>query len=323
LVAKPLAGEDGLNVVYDQVKVGDRRIRVIITHPQGVGPFPTLFLIGGIGAYSVDAPFASAPYGNVLGPIAKSGYATIRVEKPGQGDSEGPVYTDLLFEDELKAYVGAMKLAKTLTVVDKNRIAVFGHSMGGTFGPLLFAEEPFAGLAVNGTLARTWLEYLAGSPAAQVDQFMRPFATVNQLLFNDQWSLAEVKEKRPDLAPILTQISPDGKTMSGVGIPFFQQLAKRNLGEAWGKVTVPTLVTWGENDFISGESCHVMIRDIVNTAKPGVAEYVKLSNSDHGFNETASFRDSMTTWGQPGGKFNANIVETLKSWLDRTLKNSK
>lgn len=334
MVGRPKITEEGIKVVYDQVKVGDRRIRVIATHPEGKGPFPTLFLIGGIGAYSVDAPFATAPYGSVIGPFARSGFATIRVEKPGQGDSEGPAqYTDLLFEDELKAYVGGMRLAKTLPFVDKDKIAVFGHSMGGTFGPLLFSEEPFAALIVNGTLARTWFEYqlentrrqvaLAGASPSQVDQFMRPVATINHLLYNEGMSVAEIREKRPELGPTLTQMSPDGKTMSGVGIPFFQQLAKRNLGAAWEAVTVPTLVTWGENDFISGETDHILIRDQLNARKPGLAEYVKLANSDHGFNQTSSFRDSMTRWGQPGATFNPNIVETMRGWFDRVWKRTE
>lgn len=327
--SRPFVKEDGMTVVYDQVKVGDRRIRVIFTHPEGKGPFKTVFLIGGIGAYSVDAPFASAPYGTILGPLAKAGYAIVRVEKPGQGDSEGPAYPEVLFEDELAGYIAGLRLAKTMPFIDKDRIAIFGHSMGGTFGPLAAAQEPVAGLAVGGTLARTWFEYqientrrqimLGGTSAAAADQFMRPVAAINHLLFNEQMSVAEIREKRPDLAPFLAQLSPDGKTMSGVGIPFFQQLAKRNLGEAWAKVNVPTLVLYGANDFVSSEEDHLLIRNIVNQRKEGLAEYVRLANSDHGFFQTESPADSMRRWGQPGGTFNPNVVDTLKAWLEKTL----
>ncbi len=160
VVERPKQKEDGFKVIYDQVLSQGKRIRVIITHPEGKGPFPALYLIGGIGAYSVDGDFGTVAYGNVIGPIAKSGFATIRIDKPGQGDSEGPAYTDLLFDEELDAYRQALKLAKSLPVLNPDKIAVFGHSMGGCFGPLLAQEGGLAGVSVYGTLAKTWVEYL-------------------------------------------------------------------------------------------------------------------------------------------------------------------
>lgn len=100
LVEKPKQKGDGFDVVYTHVVSNGNRIRVIATHPKGEGPFPTLFVIGGIGAYSMDSELAAGPYGKILDPIAKAGYAIIRTEKPGQGDSDGPAYTDLLFNHE-------------------------------------------------------------------------------------------------------------------------------------------------------------------------------------------------------------------------------
>jgi len=50
LVGLPMQKEAGLTVVYDQVLSLGKRIRVMATHPEGKGPFPTIFLIGGIGA---------------------------------------------------------------------------------------------------------------------------------------------------------------------------------------------------------------------------------------------------------------------------------
>ena len=36
---------------------------------------------------------------------------------------------------------------------------IFGHSMGGVFGPILASEIPIRGIAVYGTVAKTWTEY--------------------------------------------------------------------------------------------------------------------------------------------------------------------
>jgi pimeloyl-ACP methyl ester carboxylesterase len=326
---RPRQKEDGFKVVYDQVMTQGKRVRIIITHPEGDGPFPTLFLIGGIGAYSVDGDFPSVAYGNVMQVIAKSGYATVRVDKPGQGDSEGPVYSELLFDQEMDAYRQALKLVKTLPFIDPKRIAIFGQSMGGTFGPLVAAEEEVAGVAVHGTLAKTWVEYvaentrrqslLAGATPAAVDDEMREVTAVTHYMFNEGLTPAEIKAKHPKLANAVNGFSPDGKTYSGVGIPFFQQLATKNLPAAWAKTQANVLVLYGENDFLSGQADHEFIVKTVNDLRPGTAEFKLLKNADHGFSETSSPKDSMDRWGR-GGKFNPNIVDALKEWLDRVLK---
>ncbi len=329
LAEKPRQKEDGFKVVYDQVMSRDKRIRMIITHPEGRGPFPTLFLIGGIGAYSVDGDFAAIPYGNVIGPVAKSGFATVRIDKPGQGDSEGPAYSDLLFDDELDAYIQAVRMAKTLPMIDAGRIAIWGHSMGGCFGPLLAAEEKIAGLSVNGTLSKTWTEYMAenvrrqsllggGSPG-QVDQDMRGQTALAHLIYNEGMSPADAIAKHPQWANVIRASYPDGKTYSGVGIPFFQQLAKKNLMAAWEKAETKVLVTYGENDFLSSREDHEFIVNSVNALRPGTAEFKLLVNSDHGFSETTSQKDSLTRWRVGGKKFNPSILTTLEEWLKKIL----
>ncbi|MCW5938397.1 MAG: alpha/beta fold hydrolase [Fimbriimonadaceae bacterium] len=330
LAPRPRQQPDGFQVHYDQVVSKGKRIRIIATTPEGDGRFPTVFLIGGIGGYSVDGEFASIAYGKVLGPIARAGYATVRIDKPGQGDSEGPAYSDLLFDDELDAYLQALRLAKTLPYVDKERIAIFGHSMGGVFGPLVASQEKVAGVAVNGTLAKTWAEYwlensrrqslLAGQAPGEVNAQMQELAKLTAALFIEMTPLTKVLETRPDLAEIAKATSPDGKTMSGVNVAFFQQLAQRNLVEAWEKTDAQVLALWGENDFISTQWDHEHIAFTVNRLRPGTAEYKSLPNSDHGFSRTESFQDSMAKWGRPGAEHNPNIEETLIDWLRKTLK---
>jgi pimeloyl-ACP methyl ester carboxylesterase len=328
LKEKPRQKEAGLTVVYDQVVSQGKRIRVIATHPEGKGPFPTIFMIGGIGAYSLDGDYAGTPYGNVLGQFAKK-YAIVRIDKPGQGDSEGPIYTDLLFDVELDAYRQALKLTKTYDFVSKDKIAIFGHSMGGAFGPLIAAEQPIAGLAICGTMGKTWFEYmlentrrqslLGGNTPDRVDTLMRDLAPVFHYMFNDGLSAAEIKSKYPSLAAQVDSVIPDGKTYSGVGLPFFQQLAKKNLIEAYAKSNTHVAAIYCENDFLTSEADHTLIVDAVNRVQPGKAEYIRLPESDHGFMKTSSQLDSLQNWGRGGRAFNPNIVEALSKWLEKTI----
>lgn len=327
LMERPRQKEAGLEVVYDQVVSQGKRIRVMATHPEGKGPFPTIFMIGGIGSYSLDADYSAMPYGNILGQLAKK-YAVVRIDKPGQGDSEGPaVYTDLLFDVELDAYRQALKLTKTFSFVNKDKIAIFGHSMGGAFGPLIAAEEPIAGLAISGTMGKTWVEYmlentrrqslLGGNTPEGVDTQMRELAPVIHYLFSEGLSPAEIKTKHPHLVPMVDAMVPDGKTYSGVGLPFFQQLAKKNLIDAYAKMTGKVLALYGENDFLTSEADHLLITDAVNRKSPGRGEYIRVPQSDHGFTTTSSQLDSMQNWGRGGRAFNPNILDVLGKWLEK------
>ncbi len=332
--ARPLQKADGFDVHYESFVSNGKKVRLIATSPtgaqaEGKSKFPTLFLIGGIGAYSVDSDFATMPYGNIVEAFAKSGYATVRIDKPGQGDSEGPVYTDLLFDDELAAYKGGVKKAKTLSFVDAEKIVIFGHSMGGTFGPLVAQDEPIAGLIACATLAKTWTEYqlentrrqslLAGAKPGEVDTEIVKLAAVTYYMFDLGWSAKEIVEKRPELAETVRGMSPDLKTFSGVGIPFFQQLAKKNLGATWDKQTCKVLMLWGENDFVSGEEDHKFVADFLNKKNPGQAKYVRIPESDHGFKKTTSFLDSFRRWASAGEK-NENVIPIMREWIESILK---
>lgn len=328
MAERPKVVEDGLDVLYDQVLSQGKRIRIIITKPKSAGKHPTLFLIGGIGAYSVDAPFAAAPYGNILEPIARQGFNIVRIDKPGQGDSEGPLYKDLTFKAEQDAYVQALRLVKTLDFVDKDKIAIFGHSMGGAFGPMVAAEEPVKALVVCGTLMKSFTEYmlentrrqseLDDSPQDSLDQEQKLLAQTVQALFVEGLTPAEVATKHPDLADFVKATIPDGETYSGVGIPFFRELSQTNLSQGWKDSKCNVLSIYCENDFLSGQDDHERIAKYVNRLRPGTAEFKLLTNADHGFTKTSSMKDSKQRWGQ-GGEFNPSIIATLLDYLKKVI----
>jgi dienelactone hydrolase len=69
------------------------------------------------------------------------GFATVRREKPGVGDSEGNcAATD--FTTELTAYRQALRHLQDYPFVDRNRIFLFGMRNGGGFAPLVPDGQP-------------------------------------------------------------------------------------------------------------------------------------------------------------------------------------
>lgn len=321
---------ESMVVEYDQVVSQGKRIRMILTHPAKKGKVPVIFLIGGIGAYSSDGEFSTIPYGNFLARFQEEGWATVRIDKPGQGDSEGPIYSSLTFNSELDAYRQALKSLSRYDYLDLDRVFIFGHSMGGAFGPILGRENRFAGVIVSSTFVKSWAEYfmeslrfqlgLGGTPESEISEIIRQASAFQHYMFYEGLTVSQMLKKDPSLKQIVTILSPDQLTYSGVGFPFFKELSQHDLAADWAKVDSKVLVLCGENDFIATVGDHPIIERIVNQAHPGNAKYVSLPKSDHGFFLTESFTDSRNKWGRPGNTFNPVVLETITGWVKDILK---
>jgi len=153
------------------------RLRTILSIPRG-NPgtrYPAVLLLQGGSCGSIDTPFSmNLSIAGLSHTIGSEGFATMRVEKSGVGDSEGPSCETIGYEEELSGYRAALKSLQSNSSIDSRRIYLLGISLGGVFAPLLAAETNVAGVSVYGTLA--------GPPPAypgRSDRFFREFAQVD------------------------------------------------------------------------------------------------------------------------------------------------
>jgi dienelactone hydrolase len=111
-------------------------------------------LIGGGGCGSIDSPLAP-DFGpsQLIRTIAAQGYVTIRVEKSGVGDSQGPPCDEIGYTQELGGYQATLAALRRHPRVDPNRIFLLGISLGGVFAPVLAAQAPVRGIVAFGTIA--------------------------------------------------------------------------------------------------------------------------------------------------------------------------
>ena len=136
-----------------------------------------LFLQGG-GCSSIDVPWAAGRPGplSLLHAIALRGFVTMRVDKPGAGDSEGPPCAETGFREELAGYQTALRTLVADPAVDKGRVFLIGLSLGGFFAPLLARDLPVTGISAYGTIAFTPTPYPGRS-----ERFFREIAVVDIL----------------------------------------------------------------------------------------------------------------------------------------------
>lgn len=317
---------------YGSVTSRAGRQRTIVTKPKTPGPHPALYSIQGIGTFTMErGPSGFAGYAAIIEDFAARGYVTLRVDKPGCGDSEGGPLKDVDFDTQLDGFRQGLAMLRADPDVDRDRILIFGHSMGGVWGPLLATETPVLGIAVYGTVAKTWVEYtfennrrqaaLNGATAAAIDTLIRQEAIANYFLYEVGMTPDELANARPEMSGWVDSTFVERKYSSGLHYTFLRQLNAKNVAAAWTAFPGWALAIWGKSDFISGEGDHALVAHIVNARNPGRGEFVALENSDHGFYEAATFEESIQSWGKPGRPLNTAIVETLRAWSEKVTSN--
>ncbi|MFN7965277.1 MAG: alpha/beta fold hydrolase [Acidobacteriota bacterium] len=325
-------GNSNYEVIYSQVLSNGNRIRTIITKPRKAGLHPALFFIQGFSPISYDYTLegAKGDVSTIDGPLlfefANSDFVTMRVEKPGVGDSEGGPFADLDYTTELDIYRQALAQLKSMPGVDPNRVFIFGHSMGGAFGPMIANESPVKGIAVYGTAARTWYEYLldtiryqglvAGATFEDTDASVRQGSRLMALVFLENQSVEQVKQSHPELSALADAYFPGG-LFSGKTLEFWRQLNQTNFASYWAKCNARVLAVRGSSDFVTYDADHKLIADIVNRANPGWGKFATAPNSDHLFHDFASEPESMKNFQH--GTFNHSFTTMLKDWIAEVL----
>jgi pimeloyl-ACP methyl ester carboxylesterase len=330
LKGRPFEKSDAYEVVYGSVPSRAGRLRTILTRPKGEGKHPALFFIQGIGLASIDNPVG--PLGShkiIVDDFARRGFMTLRVDKPGCGDSEGGPARDVDFDTELDGYRQALKMLKARGDVDADRIFIFGHSMGGVMAPLLAAEVPVRGIIVYGTITRTLTEYLlentrrqrelADSDPSAIDRDLRIDGALLTHLFTEKVAPKDIVAHYPHLRERLEQSITEDNYFFDRSLTFFRQLADKNLGAAWESFGGHALAIWGKADFVSNEDDHALIARIVNRDHPGQGTFLAMDGIDHGFNRAATRRESFERGqSRQPGQFNPAILDVCRAWVDKS-----
>jgi len=123
------------DVLYGWVQdsAGDQ-LRTFTTRPRNTGgKVPVIFFVGWLSCDSVEYPDAATRdgFGTLLRRlIEESAYATVRMDKPGVGESHGDCSkTDVA--TELSGYQAAFDAMLKLDFIDPAKIFVVGLSNGG------------------------------------------------------------------------------------------------------------------------------------------------------------------------------------------------
>lgn len=305
----------GVNTLYESVPIDGSLRRELVTAPDGShGRLPGVFLIGGIGCYTVDTANAQDPYRNVAQDLSRHGFVVLRLEKSGIGDSQGPPCATVDFDTEFHSYDVALQAFIKDTSVDPKRVYLFGHSIGSVIAPRLAEAHKVAGIIIAEGVGVNWFQYellntrrqlaLGGSTPTQVDDgvTLKEFCMHRYLI--EKEALNQLLTERPACSDY---------TQYPVGAAYMQQIAALNIAQPWTKLDVPVLAIYGLADFVTAESDH---RTIVNANHPGYATLDIIPNMNHDLSIAASQEEF---WSQfvngTAMTYNPAFSDAVLAWL--------
>jgi alpha-beta hydrolase superfamily lysophospholipase len=279
-------------ITYDWVTNSQgQKIRTFVTRPKfASGKVPAIFFVGWLSCDSVEYPDGETDgFGAIFWRlIEQSGFATMRMDKPGVGESQGTcAKTD--FQTELDSYRAAFDSLSKYPFVDQSTVFVVGLSNGGGTAPLSAGQHPVRGYIAASSWGRTWYEHMLENErirltkdkklsAAEINDAMRTFTDFYWLYLIHRMSPGEIIAQHPEWKGLWYD-APDGQY--GRPAAFYQQLQDLNLGKVWQEVEAPALVLHGTADTIMSASDSRTISDIVNRAHPGHATYAEIQDADH------------------------------------------
>jgi pimeloyl-ACP methyl ester carboxylesterase len=293
-----------------------QRLRTFITRPNHtVGKVPVIFFVGWLSCDSVEYPDSDTKdgFGIFLRRIIeRSGYATVRMDKPGVGESQGEC-SKADFTEELSGYQSAFDEMLKYDFIDPASILMVGLSNGGGTAVLVPRQHPVRGYVAAGSWGRTWYEHMLGLERLRLTEEGKSPADVNTAVkaFVEFYTLYLMKGMTP--GQVIAQ-HPEWRSLwydeadgqYGRPAAFYQQLQALNLGEAWQKVNEPVLVIRGGADNIMSRADSEAIARIVNQVHPGHARFLQIDDMTHGLTVNHKFYDE--------------LVPTILTWMKEQLK---
>lgn len=318
--ARPYEKAQGIEIAYDSVRVDGYRRRTLLTFPEATsGRAPALLFATGIGCFSQEVTDPNDNVAKLLYGLTRAGFVTMRVEKSGAGDSEGPScnapQADL--QSEVHGYVAGLRALKKNPRVDPERVFIVGLSLGGVEAPLIEHEEKVRGVVAINTAAKPFFEYLLetrrrqmtlrNTPHDEIDRAMERAVRCHHALLFDRQSPEDILKRMPQCEEDIRFPAPH---------TVVQQWAALNMAEAWKRTSAPLLVVIGASDWVATVAESPYLVDMVNSFQPGRATLEVIEGMDHFLSKAPTMQASIARDGAPG-EFEPKVLEATRRWLKR------
>lgn len=126
------------------------RIAGTLTYPEDEGPFPAVVLIPGSGNTTRDGSDnpIHRPLFEIADYLSKHGFAVLRCDKRGAGESGGVLDFNTTLADLAGDVKASIEFLRNKPITDTNKLGLIGHSNGGLVAGQVAADIPAVSFVV-------------------------------------------------------------------------------------------------------------------------------------------------------------------------------
>ncbi len=243
-----------------------QKIFGILHKPKVKAPMPVVLMCHGLGGHKTGK---FRLYVLLAEKLAKAGIASLRIDFRGSGDSEGH-FSDMTINGEVSDALVGLDYLERLPFIDKQRIGIFGRSIGGTVAIMAAAKCPsIHSIAV-------WAPLYDGHQ------------------WRDKWHLLHASELSEEHKTEMMRIN--GQVP---GYPFFHELFEIRMEDHLKHIAqIPLLNLHGEKDDVV-DCRHAQKFKEYRSHSSATSKFVLYPNSDHDFSnlkEQAKALDETCDW---------------------------
>ncbi len=315
-----------------EVQFREGYVRAYLTYPKSEGPFPTIYFIQGYPCHTING-HPLDPTLQLTNHLVDLGYAVFRIEKPGIGE-----YVNLQpciensFDDEVENFSNGLTFLKEQNLVDKDKIYLFGHSLGGTVAPLIAEESEVAGVMVYGTMIKPWNDYLVDLTLYSQAYSEDVTGVMNQLhilksairkLYENDVAHQDLTTTEKALIEKWHGYSEKDDMIFTRKVDFWKNFSKHNFLKSWLNTKTPVLGLYGEYDVHAiGPLDTELLVHAINEKHPNQASFKIVEGTNHVFAEVPSRMKELEyiNTGMAAQiaitKFNKELPTIIDEWIN-------
>jgi len=247
---EPPSYADPEKFTEEEITVGskDWPLPGTLTLPAGDGPFPVVVLVHGSGPNDRDETIGpNKPFKDLAWGLASRGIAILRYEKRTKEHGLKMVAEKKAItvkEETLDDALASVAILRDIDKIDKNRIFVLGHSLGGMLIPWIGeGDSEIAGFIIMAGAARP-LEDLI------LEQTEYIFSLDGGISETEEKELKKIREGVAKIKdPALSPDTPGEELPLGVPAAYWLDLRDYKPAEVMKTLPHPALIIQGERDY--------------------------------------------------------------------------
>ena len=290
------------------LKNGKWSLPGILTLPKGKGPFAILVLVHGSGPNDMDESIGpNKPFKDIAVGLASKGIGVYRYDKRTKVYPNEMAGLDITVWDEtIDDAVIAGKMLADVKKIDKNKIFVLGHSLGGMLITRIAEKSDiFAGYIIMAGATRHFADVM-------IDQYNYIFSLDGEIDENDQKTINGLES---EIKKIKALKNGDPKSLKILGIPssYWIDLKDFKPAESAKKISRPVLVLHGGRDYqVTGKDLKNWELELKNKPDVRFRYYPTLNHFFiHGEGVSQPSEYSIEN------HVSSEVIEDIVNWLNR------